>query len=474
MPQLTFFWHDYETFGVDPRLDRPCQFAGVRTDEDLHVIDEPLALYCKPAPDRLPSPEACLITGITPQLANERGLIEAEFVHRIHQELAAANTCGVGYNSLRFDDEVTRHLLYRNFHDPYAREWQNNCSRWDIIDLARMCYALRPQGTNWPTDDTGKPSFKLENLTAANNIEHADAHDATSDVFATISLARHIKSAQPQLFRWLFDLRIKHQVLKQIDLSTHRPLVHTTRMYPAAYGCTSLVCPIGFETNNKSSLLVYDLRVDPMEFLQMDEEMLGNRVFNPATSLTEGENRLPIKSLKVNKCPAIAPVSVLTEDICQRIDLDLDSCARHRETIIANPAFRGRIMRVFENRIFTKSEDIDASLYDGFFGNADKKLIEKVSHSSPNELATGYFPFEDSRLVTLLWRYRARNWPDSLSEEEIEQWRENCMENYHHPESGIESYFEKIAQLKQEFGSDQTKQSILDDLVHWGDALLAL
>ena len=167
---ITLYWHDYETFGADPARDRPAQFAGQRTDLDLNPVGEPLVVYCKPASDMLPQPEACLVTGITPQLAFQQGIIEAEFIAQIHKELAKPNTCTVGYNNLRFDDEFTRYTLYRNFYDPYAREYRNNNSRWDIIDMARMCYALRPAGIEWPKDEEGVPSFKLENLTQANGL----------------------------------------------------------------------------------------------------------------------------------------------------------------------------------------------------------------------------------------------------------------------------------------------------------------
>ncbi len=77
-------------------------------------------------------------------------MIEAEFIARIHAELAHPGTCGVGYNSIRFDDEFTRYTLYRNFYDPYAREWQNGCSRWDIIDMLRLTRALRRRGSSGP------------------------------------------------------------------------------------------------------------------------------------------------------------------------------------------------------------------------------------------------------------------------------------------------------------------------------------
>jgi len=472
MAEPTFFWHDYETFGVNPMLDRPAQFAGIRTNLDLEPIGEPLVLYCKPAKDRLPSPEACLITAITPQIAEQNGLIEADFIHQIQQKLATANTCGAGYNSIRFDDEVTRHTLYRNFRDPYSREWQNGCSRWDIIDLVRMTCALRPDGIEWPLNDQGKPSFRLEHLSAANGISHDSAHDALSDVYATIGLARLIRQHQPKLYHWLLDLRNKHRVLEQIDLQDARPFVHTTRMYPSELGCTSLVMPLVFEKKNKSSLLVYDLRFDPEEFFSLDPDQLSARLYTPREELADGCHRLPVKSLKINHCPAIAPLGTLNQSAAERIEIDLDQCARFRQKIQANPGFIDQVSKAFSLHSFAPSENVDGGLYDGFFNDDDRKLIQQVGQSTPSELADGYFPFHDKRLPELLWRYRARNWPESLSVEEKAQWQEYCLEIYQQPDTGMESLFSTINELKQTKADDPGAIQILQQLELWGDSLL--
>ena len=484
MPDKTIFWHDYETFGVNPALDRPAQFAGIRTDEALEIVGDPVVVYCQPTKDVLPTPEACLITGITPQIALEKGEIESSFIAQIHQQLALPGTCGAGYNSLRFDDEVTRYTLYRNFYDPYAREWQDQCSRWDIIDLIRMAYALRPEGLEWPmeerVDEGGNeglvPSFRLERLSEVNGIVHESAHDAVSDVQATIGLARRVKALHPKLYTWLYDLRNKHRVAEHIDISAGRPLVHTTRMYPASLGCTSLVLPLGYESRNKSSVLVYDLRVDPDEFLELDQSELSVRLFSPKQDLPEGANRLPVKSLKINKCPAIAPVSTLTEALATRIHLDLDRCARNRRKIIdvekQGGEFFKRIESLFADRKFPHAENVDQGLYDGFFGDNDKRLMQKIRQSAPDKLQSEQYAFNDGRLPELLFRYRARNWPESLNQVEQEQWYEHCMDRYQHPERGLEPYFAKITALKDDDALSPEKLAILEALEHWGDSLL--
>lgn len=260
--QSSFLIHDYETFGQHPALDRPAQFAGVRTDADFNIIEEPLVIYCRPADDYLPQPEAVMITGITPQVALERGVSEAEFARQINQMFSVPGTCIMGYNNIRFDDEVSRNIFYRNFYDPYGYSWQNGNSRWDLLDVLRTCYALRPEGINWPENDEGLPSFKLEHLSKANGIEHENAHDAMADVYATIALAKLVKQAQPKLFDYLFQLRNKHKVSALIDIANMKPLVHISGMFGALRGNTSLVAPLAWHPDNKNAVIMCDLAGD--------------------------------------------------------------------------------------------------------------------------------------------------------------------------------------------------------------------
>jgi len=240
----TIYWYDFETTGTDPVLDRAIQFAGVRTDLDLNVIGEPLNLFCRPGDDVIPQPEAILVTGLMMSELAQGGLTEAEFCGTILQQFSVPQTCVAGYNSIRFDDEFTRQMLYRNFHEPYTREWQGGNSRWDVIDLFRMAYALRPEGLKWPVDENEAPSFRLDLLTKANGIGHEDAHDAVSDVLATIELTKVLKQKQPRLYAYLFNLRGKKQVLQQLYPLGKSALVHVSSMYPARHGCVAIALPL--------------------------------------------------------------------------------------------------------------------------------------------------------------------------------------------------------------------------------------
>ena len=423
----TILWHDYETFGGDPRCDRPCQFAALRTDLDLNVVDTPVEIFCKPAPDFLPDPVSVAITGITPQHALAKGVSEAEFAARIAREFMEAGTCGAGYNSLRFDDEVTRCLLYRNFHDPYEREWKNGNSRWDLIDLLRMTQALRPEGINWPLYEDGSPSFRLEELTKANNIEHSGAHDALVDVRATIAMAKLVKQKQPKLFEYMFNLRSKHKVLPLLDLAKQEPVVHASRMFAASKGCLALVLPLCKHPQNPNGIIVADLLSNPLPWMKLDAATLRERLFKRSEDRAEGEERIPLKTIHINRCPALAPVNVLTPAVIARYGLDMDAVYRHRQELLAESGLAARLRLVFDDSGREPDTDPDAMLYSGgFLDDHDRRLSEKVRQSPPAQLAASAFPFHDGRLPELLFRYRARNFPETLNALEQERWREYC------------------------------------------------
>ncbi|MDV6344471.1 exodeoxyribonuclease I [Nitrosomonas sp. Is37] len=471
----TLYWHDYETFGSDPRCDRPAQFAGLRTDEALNEIGDPLVIYCKPSKDILPQPDACLLTGITPQIADQQGLPEPEFIAKIHKELAQPRTCGVGYNTLRFDDEVTRFTLYRNFYDPYGREWQQGNSRWDLIDLVRMTYALRPEGIIWPRHDDGRPSFRLEDLTAANNIHHDSAHDALSDVKATIKLARLLCDKQPRLYNWFFQLRNKHKAALLLDLINHTPVIHTSRMYPSETGCTTIVMPMIQEQGNGNSILVYDLRHNPAPFIELSVEELAIRLFTPQSALPEEVSRLPVKSVKINKCPALAPQNVLDKSTASRINLNVEVCNQHWQILHKNTAFMQRVAQAYSGMGFETARDVDLALYDNFFSESDRILMTAVRDASPWQLTHNHFNFQDKRLHELLFRYRARNWPDTLSAKELQQWRAICHQHLTEKNCGnsitLIEFTEKIRCLRETHAENAHILQILNAIETWGKEL---
>jgi exodeoxyribonuclease-1 len=477
MTQNTLYWHDYETFGVDPMRDRPVQFAGVRTDEDLNIIGEPLNIMARPAPDALPHPISSVITGITPQQALEQGLPEAEFIARVLGELSQPGTCGVGYNSLRFDDEVTRNTLYRNLYDPYGREWQNGNSRWDMIDVVRVCHDLRPAGIVWPRrDDADRPSFKLEELTVANGIAHEQAHDALSDVYATLAMARLIREKQPKLYDFLYRLRRKQEVLKYIDLKEMTPILHTSGMYGSDHGNTRLVVPLAAHPTNRNSIIVFDLAQDPALLLESGVKTLTERLYTANEDLPEDVERPALKQLLINKCPVIAPTSTLTGDAAKRLNIDLMRGKRNRQTLLnARKAIQAKIARIFEPREFEPVSDPDLMIYaGGFFDDGDKKLMNAVHDTDPQALGAQSWNFTDRRLPEMLFRYRARNYPETLDAGEQAQWLEHCRARLMEGEAGhfnFRAFHAEIEQLRSEMESDALKMKLLDEVAAFGSEL---
>ncbi|KPK54823.1 MAG: exonuclease I [Thiotrichales bacterium SG8_50] len=477
MAQNTLYWHDYETFGIDPVRDRPVQFAGIRTDEDLNIIGEPLNIMARPSPDTLPHPMSTLITGITPQQALEQGMPEAEFIARILEELSQPGTCGVGYNSLRFDDEVTRNTLYRNLYDPYAREWQNGNSRWDIIDVVRACRDLRPDGIVWPQrEDADRSSFKLEELTVANGISHEHAHDALSDVYATLAMAKLIKDKQPKLYDFLYRLRRKNEVLKYIDFKELTPILHTSGMYGSDYGNTRMVVPIASHPVNRNSVIVFDLAQDPKLLLELGAKTLAERLYTSFEDLPEGVERPALKQLLVNKCPVIAPTSTLTGEASKRLNIDLMTCKKNRQTLLgARKEIQQKIAKVFEPREFEPVSDPDLMIYaGGFFDDKDKALMSIVHNTAPEELGAQTWTFVDKRLPEMLFRYRARNYPETLNADERAQWLEHCRARLLEGESGHFTFAEfkaEIAQLRTEMELDEHKEMLLNELAAFGREL---
>ena len=470
----TFYWHDYETWGVNPSQDRPSQFAGIRTDLDFNIIGEPLVQYCQPPPDLLPQPEACLITGITPQLAQEKGVPEYQFIAAIHRELSAPGTCGVGYNSIRFDDEVTRFALYRNFYDPYEREWRNGNSRWDIIDMVRACRALRPEGIEWPRRDDGKPSFKLEDLTAANNLKHEAAHDALSDVHATIAVAKLIKAKQPKLFDYLFNLRNKREVAALLNLAQKTPVLHISGRFPTERGCAALVLPLAQHPGNNNEIICYDLSVDPAPLFGLNAEQIRARVFTSTAELN-GE-RIPLKTIRINRCPVVVTEKLLDASIAARLQIDRAVCERNARRLLADKALPAKLRDVFIAPERASVTDPEQMLYSGgFFSDADRATMTQVRKAGGQQLAAQTFAFEDRRLPELLFRYRARNFPQSLSADERAQWREFCLQRLTDPVAGasivLDAYRQKLRELMAQIPADETRRDLLQKLSAYADGL---
>ena len=468
----SFLFYDLETFGANPRTSRIAQFAAIRTDTELNQVDEPISFFVRPADDLLPSPTATLITGITPQHALREGVNEAEAFARICEEMSRPETCTLGYNSLRFDDEFVRAGLFRNFHDPYEREWRGGNCRWDLLDVMRMAHALRPDGLLWPLREDGNASFRLEHLALANGVRDGEAHEALSDVRALIGLARLLKSSQPRLWDYALKLRDKRFAAQLLDVARMQPVLHVSQRFPANRLCSAPVLPLARHPQVDSRVIVFDLAQDPGALLAMSPEEIADRLYTPAADLPEGEERVALKEVHLNRCPVLVAWDHLREADFARLAIDRAISEERAQRIRhAGPALAEKVRQVYASRRERTPSDVDASLYDGFLGDGDRRKFPAVRSIPPHMLGHHDFGFQDPRLPELLFRYRARNWPDSLGAAERSRWddyrrlrlsRDSGLSEY-----SFDSFQAELAALRTANAGDGRKLALLDQVEAW-------
>ncbi|NTW62334.1 exodeoxyribonuclease I [Candidatus Saccharibacteria bacterium] len=465
--QKTFFFYDLETSGLSARDSRIMQFAGIRTDMNLNQIGNPVNVLVKLNDDTLPSPEAILVTGITPQQTLEEGYTEAEFSKMLIGDIFTEDTIAVGFNNIRFDDEFIRHLMWRNFYDPYEWSWRDGRSRWDLLDVVRMTRALRPDGIEWPVDEKGVATNRLELISKINGVDHFKAHDALSDVEALISVTKLIRDKQPQLYGYLLKMRDKNEVKKLVNLDDKQPFVYASGRYDSQFNKTTIAMPITAGKNG--NVVVYDLRYDPTPFINLSTKELTKKLFATWDERqAEDFVKLPVKELQYNRAPAVAPLGVLGQgDGWNKIGLSEEVIKKHKTILMANPGFAENVRSVYENREeYKKSPDPEAQLYDGFVPDVDKIRIDAVRNANQNELADLHPNFVDERLSSLLLHYKARSYPKSLSKDEVEMWEKWRANRVN---TALPSFIQSLQRLST--GADDNKQFLLQELQLWAESI---
>ena len=476
----TFFFYDLETSGFSPQNDRIMQFAGQRTDESLNRIGEPINILVRLNDDVLPSPSALMVTKISPQKTVEEGYTEAEFSKMLVEEYFTPDTVIVGYNNVRFDDVHIQHLLWRNFYPPYDWQWKDGRSRWDLLDVVRMIRALRPEGINWPfiiNEETGEKfaANKLELLTKENGILHENAHDAMSDVDGLIDVARLLKEKQPQIFEYLFKIRSKNEVQKLVNLENPKPFVYTSGRFKVEFEKTTVAFPIAPAKNQ--NVIVWDLRFSPEKFIDWSEDqILENITADFETRSSDDFEPIAAKILQYNKCPAVAPMGVLTEENQQRLKIDLAEIQKNLDILRKNPHFAENLRSAFERRseVFQDKNNAEkpapeARLFEGFVSRSDDIKIEAVRNSTDRELADFHPDFADERLTGLLLHYKARSFPKSLSSQEKELWEEYRVKNL---QKMIPNFMKEFQEIANNQNLNSQEEYILEEIKLWLENIL--
>jgi exodeoxyribonuclease I len=468
----TFFWHDYETTGISKQLDRPTQFAGVRTDIDFNIIDDPLVIYCKPSADCLVNPQAALVTSITPQECLKQGIRESDFAKRIEKEMAYSKTCSVGYNSISYDDEITRHMFYRNFINPYEREYANGNSRWDIFNVVKMFSVLRPEGIQWPVNGDGKPSLKLEHLAKANDLKQERAHDALSDVLATIDLAKLLKRTDPELFNYCLTLRDKNNVAKLVNLDKPIPFLHIGSHYKNGF---AVLYPLIQDSLNKNSVLCAVISEDISFLKEWDYKTIAEKLYMKNEDRAENEERMPLQEISINKNPAVSSFNALRSEDKERLNITDEFIQKTKERYLTLSKDEGIKYKVrdsyaYSKEQFPKPEDPDLALYDGGFPSpSDRRLIDYVKTVNVDDLEISHMEFEDNKYNTLLFRYKARNSLQTLSEQQRSLWKDYCTNKFIHKTPTTTLTLDEFKQqLSNVEDIQEEKKHIITALKEWG------
>lgn len=438
------------------------QFAGIRTDASFEPLGAALRFDVRLDPEVLPEPEACLITGLTPQRV-AAGIDESQLFRHLAAEFGRPQTCVAGYNNLRFDDEFVRFGFWRNLRDPYAREWQGRNSRWDLIDLARMAAALRPEGMVWPRVE-GRTSFRLEDLAAANAIEQTRAHDATADVEATLGLAKALRRAQPSLFAYHLSLRSKQKVAEIVGRPLEKPLLHVSPRYGQATQGVAIVAPIAMHPLNRNAVILVDLGCDHERLLGLDGQTLAESLFQTAAERGD-EPRLPLQQIAINKLPAVAPIGVLRNEDQARLGIDLEAAEARLGKLRAAAGLIERVRNAYVPRVQGMPEDVDAALYGAFLPDEDRRVLNELADAPAEELI--HAPaLADERARELLFRQRARRHPDSLDESAKARWQAHLQHRLRHGRKGLDGVEAARARLL-ELAAGGADPMIIKDLQTW-------
>ena len=502
--QITFLFMDYETFNRNPKGGRASQFASLRTDYYLN-IDPASAqnIFCEQNYDNVPSPQAALITKITPQkiLKIKTGAIklppssfpffpnvynEYWFTYHINKEMSKPFTCTLGYNSFKFDDEFTRNLLYRNLFDPYEREWKNHNSRYDVYYLVLATYVLKPHLLNFPPaiDKVTKeqlvhsktnlplPSFRLEELSVANGIHHINAHDAFSDVEATIGIMKKIKDGDASFFEEMFRFRKKNEVDMWLSRNQNQPFIHISQFYGKENYCLGVLFQI---MTVNSEVLCLNLAHDISPLILLEGEDLANYLFPPK----KGNLPSPKHTVKFrfNQCPILANLKEYWH-IFSDLEIDTTSFRQNLNLIKDNFELLKLKLRPLYFKEFATSNlnlDSDLGIYSGFFSN-DETNQAKVVHFQieGNKLADFDYSRFSPRLKEMFFKIKARNFPYTLSPSEKNQWilysKSRVLDPVIGAELTLDQFYKEVEDIRNSSLSKEDER-VLKDIEDYVSAL---
>ncbi|WP_306142626.1 exonuclease domain-containing protein [Roseibium sp. MMSF_3412] len=392
---MSFAFYDFETTGTSPAFDQPTQFAAILTNDDLEPLKR-IDVRCRLSPHILPAPWALAVTGVTPDILTNPNLPTwFEFVQTLS---ALINQWGpatwTGYNNITFDEEVLRQSLYQNLHPSSYLTQMGGNDRLDVMKLVYATWNLEPDALVWPTDDSGRQSFKLDQMAPANGFAHHDAHNALGDVEATIYIASLIRDRAPDVWEQSLRNRSKQKVSELLQSGHPLRLIERfgatpPRSYIGAYA--------GSSTSNPNSVGFLDLdQVDPSELLLADDDVIVKAV-----------DRTPklVRTVAVNKVPNLFEMDQIDPVITNRA-MRLAEMTDLRERIGNAIAAR------FANR--EAPVHVEEQIYAEFYSSTDQRLLKHFQTTSWEERVDVLTRLNDQRARQLGRRLIFLNRPDLL------------------------------------------------------------
>lgn len=386
---MSFVFYDTETTGANTSFDQILQFAAIKTDNELNVIDQ-FEIRCRILPHVIPHPAAMRVTGVTAEmLVDQRLPSHYEMACAIREKMTAwSPAIFIGYNSIEFDEHLFRQMFYKTLHPPYLTNSPGN-ARSDVLRMMQAVHLFSPQALTFPLNDKGLPILKLERVAPLNGFNHANAHDALADVHATIHMSRLVRDKAPDV--WSSFMRFCHKAAVLDYIGDERVFCLSEFYFGRPYSWPVTI--LGVSKDIPSEAYAFDLSNDPDELAALSEQNLVARL---------GRSPKIIRKLRANAAPIIMPIDDAPA-ICKFHAVGADEIERRADRLADDPQLRAYLVACFlasaEER--EASEHVEKQLYDGFFSAADQRRMGQF-HTLPwQDRVHLVEEFEDPRLRSI-------------------------------------------------------------------------
>jgi len=462
----TYLFYDIETTGLNRAFDQVLQFSSIRTDLSLNELERH-TIDVRLRPDVIPSPGAMIINRIDISRALD-GRYELEAITEIHRLFNRPGTIGLGYNTLGFDDEFLRFSFYRNLLPPYTHQYHHGCGRMDLFPITILYYLFKPDILKWP-EKNGKPSFKLENLSALNDLSQGPAHDAIVDTIACLALAQRLFREEKmwQYVTGYFDKAIDGERIDALPV-----------WFQSAAGPHRLGLMANGEFGSESLFFAPVISIG--QSIPYTNQTLWWRLDRPVIQETDpntfGETTWVVRK-KLGEPGIILPP---LERYWQRIDAERRSLVEeNRKWLQTNESLMLEMIRYHREYRYPEvpNVDADAALYDiGFMSKKDEEICRQFHAADIREKGRLIERLTTPTHQELARRLMVRNFPKDVSGKLARQF--SRFLKHVHPASDEDALVDyrgqrrltptvalkEIKSLREEGALGKSQKKVLDDL----------